>query len=69
MLRAVNADKTCFVVDGWIHAPLMIYDEPRFTSTAPTNKTSDNLYAYCSLKKIYHSAGLHKYWAKGRCGD
>jgi hypothetical protein len=27
MYGAVNVDKTCFVIDAWIHAPLIIDDD------------------------------------------
>jgi hypothetical protein len=27
MFGAVNVDKACFVIDGWIHAPLIMDDD------------------------------------------
>ena len=68
MFRAVNAVKTCFAVDGWIHAPLMTDDEAGLTSTKPSKKTSDNLYAYCSFKKIITQQGCTNTGPKAAVG-
>jgi len=57
MFRAVNGDKTCFATDGWIHAPLIIGDEACLPVLHLLTKTSDNLYACCSFKKLSFSRG------------
>jgi len=68
MFIAVNSDKTCFAIGGWIHAPLIIDDE----ACLPVLHLLTNpriIYVLIVHLKNYHSAGVHKYWAQGRRGD
>jgi hypothetical protein len=64
MSIAVNADKTCFAIDGWIHAPLIIGDEACLPVLHLLTKPPIIYMLVFSLRN-YHSAGVHKYWAQG----
>ena len=63
MFRAVNADKTCFAIDGWIHAPLIIGNDACLPVLHLLAKPPI-IYMLVHLKN-YHSAGVHKHWARG----
>jgi len=69
MFGAVNVDKTCFVIDGWIHAPLIIDDDACLPVLHLLTKPRIIYMLVVYLKKNYHSAGVHKYWAQGGRGD